>query len=389
MTQVQAFAALARLVARGAGLGRPLPLADPDPDPATLLGLAQRHRVILLMERGWRDLAARGEAGPVPDLIVAAARQEHGRALATAAALARLARGLDEAGVKWLALKGPALAHQLYHDVTPRTARDLDILVDPHDLVPAVEVARRLGWTIADDWQRLAQLSGKYDLELAPAKPGLPPLEIHTRLGHGDMFAPRIDTVSAPHRVAIAGYAVPVLTGPDLLVYVAWHGARHFWFRLNWLVDLAGLLTATCDGQAVVSTSRAWGAERSVRAGSLLAERLLGIDAPALPAPSGTMMRNVARLVGWAETRLRIDPDHDHVVRRPMSFLWTIRETRSDDAGWRGLLPLAKRLWLPRECDARQVGVGAPLAVHLVARLPLLLNRLVRDVAATAWARRR
>ena len=55
-------------------------------------------------------------------------------------------RALHEAGVETLALRGLALAHEVYADVGLRPMRDADVLVKPHQLGQAVAVLQACGW---------------------------------------------------------------------------------------------------------------------------------------------------------------------------------------------------------------------------------------------------
>ena len=59
---------------------------------------------------------------------------------------AAIVRGLREAGIEVLLLKGAALALAFYPDPALRPMSDIDILVRPEQIAKATEVCRRLGW---------------------------------------------------------------------------------------------------------------------------------------------------------------------------------------------------------------------------------------------------
>ncbi len=62
------------------------------------------------------------------------------------AALVRVLRGLADAGVRALPVKGVVTAYQLYAEPWERPIADVDIRVVPADIVSVRDVARRSGW---------------------------------------------------------------------------------------------------------------------------------------------------------------------------------------------------------------------------------------------------
>lgn len=68
------------------------------------------------------------------------------RRLATDAAAGELARALREKSIRWLLLKGPAVAMRLYEKNEFRNYGDVDVLVAPEDYFSVVEILRGLGY---------------------------------------------------------------------------------------------------------------------------------------------------------------------------------------------------------------------------------------------------
>lgn len=366
-------------LAGGAIGGGPLSLPE-RMDAVAITQLLARHRVTMLCERQWRALHAQGLAEAVPPEVAGAARSASLRALSAVAFLVALAKAFDDAGIRWMPLKGPVLAVQAHGHPAMRVARDLDVLVEPGRIADAVGIAVELGWRIAPDWQRVARLTGKLDLEMAPGQPGQPLLEVHCAIDAGRPGFLWHPLAATGERVVVGGYPMPVPDIDTLIAYIAWHGGRHFWFRLNWLVDLAALLRQVSDGEALIRRAREMGAEKSVRAGMLLAQLLLGIVPPKVPPPTRHMARASERLAGWGAARIRLDIEDRRVAARPWSFLWTLREWRVEDRPWRQTPSALASVLRPREPDVRRLGVGAPLALHLLARPFLLAGRVGADM---------
>lgn len=379
MSDARALDAICAL-AGGAVTGELRPLPE-GLDAGGLTALARRHRVTILAARQWARLHAAGLAAPVPPALTDAAGAAQRRSLAAIAALAGLAAAFDREAIAWMPLKGPVLSLLAHGDPALRVARDLDVLVAPDRLGDAVAAAQALGWQVAADWARVAALTGKRDLELAPGRPGQPVLEIHSAIDAGRPGFRWHPLDPAPARIGFAGRALPVPDRESLIVYVAWHGARHFWFRLNWLVDLAALLAGGVEGDRLIARARAMGAEKGLRAGMLLVDQLLGVPLPPVPSPERGMATAAAALAEWGALRIALDPEDPRIAARPASFLWTLREWRVEDRPWRQLAPALAALARPREPDVRRLGVGAPLALHLLARPLLLAERVGSDLA--------
>jgi hypothetical protein len=93
----------------------------------------------------------------------------------------RVTAMLAEGGIRSAALKGPLLGEAIYGDPGRRLSSDIDLLVAPEDLQPAVKVVRGLGYGAPTDYvgqDGLPQLH----FVLAHERRELPPVELHWRL---------------------------------------------------------------------------------------------------------------------------------------------------------------------------------------------------------------
>jgi len=112
------------------------------------------------------------------------------------AELERILRGLQEAGIPVIGLKGAVLATTLYEDIGLRPMSDLDLLVQPEQVEAAVELIRAMGY----ERQELSN-NDALEKELAHhvhltqvGKPNLE-VEVHWRLASGEasLFQPRME----------------------------------------------------------------------------------------------------------------------------------------------------------------------------------------------------
>ena len=195
------------------------------------------------------------------------------RCLLLTAELARLLDVLPPA----ISFKGPVLAQRLYGDIAAREYCDLDLLLRPRDIPPAISALEKLGFTAAlplEPWQLQRQLrSGcEYAMSNGPLH-----AELHWQ------FAPRqfgalfdIEKLFArSSSVRLGDRDIPALSREDDFLMLVVHGTKHGWARFSWLADLAALLrVGKLDWGHVRSESRRMRMARMVRIALVLARRM-------------------------------------------------------------------------------------------------------------------
>ncbi|CAM3645312.1 nucleotidyltransferase family protein [Cohnella lubricantis] len=189
----------------------------------------------------------------------------------------RICRLLEARGIRSLQLKGPALAADLYGDVSLRSSRDLDILVPAGDLNRVNAVLLEHGYVTEDihlnaiNGRRWRQHHSAYYHTGRQVC-----IEIHWRLGPGPSREPSFEELWERRRVsALSQRPVYYLSEEDLFYYLAVHGARHGWFRLRWLADLDILARRAAEGGRLRTFLRKNQALGVAGQGLLLASKLL------------------------------------------------------------------------------------------------------------------
>jgi hypothetical protein len=206
--------------------------------------------------------------------------------LRLAAELIRVLDCLETVDIPAVPYKGPALAESLYGDIALREFSDLDVLVRSCDLPRAKAALAQIGFVPnleLTDAQERAYLATGYEYTLdGPAGKNL--LEIQWN------FVPRffaVDFAMEPILArcvsgSVAGRTVRILRDEDLLLSLCVHAAKHLWKRLCWLRDVASLLErSTTDFERVARDAQQLGIARILEVNVLLAQRLLGVTAPA------------------------------------------------------------------------------------------------------------
>ena len=104
-----------------------------------------------------------------------------GSRLAIDGGTVEVSRGFENAGVKFLLLKGPSIGRWLYAEGEPRTYVDCDLLVAPTDVVAAEEVLASLGYAPEFDDRKMPSWWREHASEWIRQRDGLT-VDLHRTL---------------------------------------------------------------------------------------------------------------------------------------------------------------------------------------------------------------
>ncbi len=157
----------------------------------------------------------------------------------------------EKAGYPLVISKGPVLSKTLYGKAYLKTSSDLDWYTLPETMLPITALLQKEGYAqpystlrmTPRKWQAI--LSSKHDLPFThPARKVVN--EIHQTLPTSHQKSPpAIYQLATKHALpAVWGdQPIKIFTNEDLFLYLCFHGAKHFWSRLNWLVDVNEMIT--------------------------------------------------------------------------------------------------------------------------------------------------
>ncbi len=145
---------------------------------------------------------------------------------------------LAEAGLEALVIKGGAVAGR-YPDLALRPMDDIDLILPPSQIEPAVDALKTTGWV---RYESPARRQHEVDLT-HPALPGLP-IDLHRGLSTWRSRANRLTSEglwAARQATTLHGTPAFVLAPAPELVMLAAHAAKpfHIFNRLLWSVDIA------------------------------------------------------------------------------------------------------------------------------------------------------
>jgi len=153
---------------------------------------------------------------------------------------------LEAAGIAFIPLKGFVLSQKIYGDPSFRFTGDVDLLLDPTEIVKAIDALEKTGfipslypWPSGEKQkERLTRFRNQFALENPATELDV---ELHWRLFYypilpsGEMDRIVKENLST---IEMKGRTFRVLN-PELdLLFLLIHGGMHGWRRLKWLVDV-------------------------------------------------------------------------------------------------------------------------------------------------------
>jgi putative nucleotidyltransferase-like protein len=204
-------------------------------------------------------------------------------------------------GISALVIKGPVLAAQAYADPSVRTYGDLDLLVRQRDIRRATELMTASGYQAVVPLSAVdaGKIPGQY-LFFKPDSTLFVELHNDFTLRYFPRPLPIEEFFARQLHVCLDGHEVPAPCMEDSLVLICVHGAKHFWERLSWIADVAGLVSrqTSIDWERAASSAKAVQAEHLLHTGLRLAMDVLEVE---LPKEIASRVRNddvAAKLVG-------------------------------------------------------------------------------------------
>jgi hypothetical protein len=229
--------------ALGAEEDEPVVAAGATEEVADLLAAVRRQRATELLHPCAEAL------GVPPRLAVAVADlRTAGRRAAMVRSLeqARLGVALDEAGIRWLTIKGSALATQTTGDPAGRGPGDIDVLVHPGAVAGVYALLHDLGWVARPlgsatpgtwAWRHILDTFHEMTFD-SPAGT----VDLHWRLDPTHDALPSFDPLWDRRRqVELLGSTAWTLSPPDALAHTCHHAARDDWRWLRSLFDVRRL----------------------------------------------------------------------------------------------------------------------------------------------------
>src|SRR5215467_10395946 len=232
----------------------------PGVDWRRLLLVAEEHGVLAHLGVCLSDRDAPAVPPEFKQIILDRQRKQNFLALCLTAELFHILELFATKEISALVIKGPALAVRAYSDPSVRKYGDLDLLVRQRDIRRATEALIASGYRAAVSLEAIdaGRIPGQYLFSKADSNLIV---ELHndSTLRYFPRTLPIEDFFSRQIWVRVDSHDVPAASVEDELVLICVHGAKHFWERLSWIADVAGLASQQMDidWERSVSTAKA------------------------------------------------------------------------------------------------------------------------------------
>ena len=160
------------------------------------------------------------------------------------AELLRITKLLNAQDIKVTSFKGPVLSFMIHKDITLRQYSDIDILIDKRDMYTAAQLLINSGYSTDIDLKFLKNkqfIIASKDLAFIHAPSGVN-LELHWKLFDPKFAIKSNDFFTSTQNIKLLNTTLKTFDTTNLLVYLCMHGSKHYWERIEWIVDIDRLV---------------------------------------------------------------------------------------------------------------------------------------------------
>jgi Uncharacterised nucleotidyltransferase/Methyltransferase domain len=341
-----------------------------------LLACAIQHKLAPALYESVRDLDAGWFARDQRETLAEIALSTGRSNLAYMSEMLRLHGLFEAAQIPAIPFKGPALAWLAYPNFAQRSCVDLDFVIPQRYIPEAVSMLQAHGYTPQfSAIEAQAGLHGPAPGQYAFAPAGRRSfVELHTERTLR-YFSRPINLEEMNSRLVplqIGGQNLRTFSVEDLLVMLCVHGAKHFWERLAWIVDIAQLITSCeVDWPLLSEIAAKRESTRLLLLGLYLAHELVGASLP---------QSVLERTHGDAQVQWLASKVLEQYAGNSDSSIgvWprALFRLRSCDGYWQGMRQLFRLAMKPTESDRQTIQLPGFLSPLYTLVRPF---RLLRD----------
>jgi hypothetical protein len=332
-------------------------LSAEDMDWRLLLELAEWHRTLPRMTA---RLNAFSEHVPrrVVEILRASALETARTNIAFTTELLRISACLRSNNIPHLAYKGPALAVQLYGDISARSTSDIDLLVLPDYVEASRDALLELEYRDKNGLSKAQQAASfRYGFEHSFCRDNGTVVDLHWRVVPYPA-APSLDVQGIWKRaslVCVFDQDVPTFCPEDLLVVLCLHAAQHEWSHIGAFNDIARLISnyPSLSWEIVRGHMRDSNTVRAIAVSLLFVRKYWDVELPdeivhliAQDSHAATLAEHI-RATMWPACRF------------PTSFRWAVQRSRGER--WRDRIRFLRTFLTPAVADYEALRLPRPL----------------------------
>ncbi|WP_373544988.1 nucleotidyltransferase family protein [Chamaesiphon sp.] len=251
-----------------------------------LVERATHHNILPLVDRQLQQIDSDSIPSEVLAQIHANFDGNFQRNLHLTAELLKLSQLFKTHQIPMLSFKGPILAQIAYGNLALRQFLDIDILVPEADVVRANQLLVDRGYQSQFALTESQQIlyAGLRNEHWFWHEEKQVCVDLHwSILPKHFSFTPDPQLLwSKTEKVEFGSQSIDTLIPEHLLLFLCAHGAKHNWWRLYWICDIAELLRThpDLDWASIHSLAGRFGTKRMLFLGLYLAHQLLGAVLP-------------------------------------------------------------------------------------------------------------
>lgn len=189
--------------------------------------------------------------------------------------LIRVLSALQAKDIPAIVFKGPALSILGYGDSFERRSSDVDVLVEKTRFLDAAEVVESSGYRSTVPNHALAQTIERKNGVTFLGKNGS--VDLHWTLDDFPFRARLGNVWTDVINIEVGGFEIKTLPLDKLFVFLSFHGFKHGWSRLGWIIDIVQLSgRRDLDLSGVLAWSKSVKMDRIVQVSLILADALGG-----------------------------------------------------------------------------------------------------------------
>jgi Uncharacterised nucleotidyltransferase len=301
----------------------------------------------------------------------------------------KILKVLTEVGIPVISFKGPTLGLMAYRNLALREFTDLDLLIQPGDVLKTRDVLIRNGYVLNSavhsdtdaalthsSHRQISFVDGNREITV-DLHWGLLPEMFPFQLEVGQLFESAL--VESHERVSFLS-----LSPEHSLLLLCAHGTKHCWSNLRWLCDVACHIQSnpSLDWDLCVRLAEPAGCELVFKHSLLLMAQVLGLE---LPAPIRQYASRDTKAHSLAETArtflFRQNDDRSRYLDDRSDYMEVLRYRLAFAKGprWRaGAALVLRRAFVPNEADWQRVRLPRPLyfLYYLIRPIRLAVERL-------------
>ena len=294
----------------------------------------------------------------------------------------RVVKLFKDNGIPVALFKGPLLAQMAYGEISLRQAGDIDVLVNRRDFDYARTLLESLGYEMSPRLtpaQLASHLSHHCELQFMRDE-WFTVVDLHWDFApRSFVFNLRADEVmSRLQQVSLAGTTVETFGAEDLVLYLAMHGAKHLWRRLEWIASLSESMRVNLNWNVVVQRAEQAHATRMLALGLRLVEKFSSQTIPADVFANVDANGNMQRMSEQVAAQLF---NTFGAAESTETNLYNLRiMDRKRDA----LVSTLRAIFVPTLPDWQALALPAPLHLLYYAFRPLRLSKVY---TSSLWRR--